>query len=155
MPDLPYRLGGVDHVVIRAKDIDAMLGFYRDLLGCRVAKHNEPLGLWHLDAGGSMIDLVDMNGKLGAAGGPPPGPGRNVDHIAFNVEVVGLTSDKVSCTPTGFNKSLADEISDGMLGADSLRSGSAFEMNGAAGTRSTLSEYLELRRRKSKPIITT
>lgn len=76
---------------------------------------------------------------------------RNVDHIAFNVEVVGLTSDKVSCTPTGFNKSLADEISDGMLGADSLRSGSAFEMNGAAGTRSTLSEYLELRRRKSKP----
>ena len=86
MTDLPYRLGGVDHVVIRAKDIQSMLGFYRDLLGCRVAKHNEPLGLWHLDAGGSMIDLVDMNGKLGAAGGPPPGPGRNVDHIAIKVE---------------------------------------------------------------------
>lgn len=86
MPDLPYRLGGVDHVVVRARDIDAMLGFYRDVLGCRVAKHNEPLGLWHLDAGGSMIDLVDMAGKLGAAGGPPPGPGRNVDHIAIKVE---------------------------------------------------------------------
>lgn len=86
MPELPYRLGGVDHVVIRARDIDAMLGFYRDVLGCPVAKHNEPLGLWHLDAGGSMIDLVDMTGKLGAAGGPPPGPGRNVDHIAIKVE---------------------------------------------------------------------
>ena len=86
MPELPYRLGGVDHVVVRAKNIDAMLGFYRDVLGCPVAKHNEPLGLWHLDAGGSMIDLVDMNGKLGAAGGPPPGPGRNVDHIAIQVE---------------------------------------------------------------------
>ena len=86
MPELPYRLGGVDHVVVRAKDIDAMLGFYRDALGCPVAKHNEPLGLWHLDAGGSMIDLVDMTGKLGAAGGPPPGPGRNVDHIAIKVE---------------------------------------------------------------------
>ena len=86
MPELPYRLGGVDHVVVRAKNIDAMLGFYRDVLGCPVAKHNEPLGLWHLDAGGSMIDLVDMNGKLGAAGGPPPGPGRNVDHIAIKVE---------------------------------------------------------------------
>ena len=86
MTDLPYRLGGVDHVVIRAKDIDAMLGFYRDVLGCPVAKHNAPLGLWHLDAGGSMIDLVDMAGKLGAAGGPPPGPGRNVDHVAIRVE---------------------------------------------------------------------
>lgn len=84
--DRPFRLGGVDHVVVRARDIDAMLGFYRDVLGCPVAKHNEPLGLWHLDAGGSMIDLVDMNGKLGAAGGPPPGPGRNVDHVAIKVE---------------------------------------------------------------------
>ncbi|MEQ9335421.1 VOC family protein [Thalassobaculum sp.] len=86
MTDIPYRLGGVDHVVIRARDIDAMLGFYRDVLGCPVAKHNAPLGLWHLDAGGSMIDLVDMAGKLGAAGGPPPGPGRNVDHVAIRVE---------------------------------------------------------------------
>jgi len=76
---------------------------------------------------------------------------RNLDHVAFDVGVVGLTSDKVSCTPTGFNKSLADEISDGMLGAESLRSGSAFEITGAAGTRSSLGEYLELRRRKSKP----
>ncbi|GHD55369.1 lactoylglutathione lyase [Thalassobaculum fulvum] len=86
MPDLPYRLGGLDHVVVRARDIDAMLRFYRDLLGCPVAKHNEPLGLWHLDAGGSMIDLVDMNGKAGSRGGPPPGPGRNVDHVALKVE---------------------------------------------------------------------
>ena len=101
MPDLPYRLGGVDHVVIRAKDIDAMLGFYRDLLGCRVAKHNEPLGLWHLDAGGSMIDLVDMNGKLGAAGGPPPGPGRNVDHIAIKVEPFDVAAIRAYFTASG------------------------------------------------------
>jgi catechol 2,3-dioxygenase-like lactoylglutathione lyase family enzyme len=85
MPDLPFRLAGLDHVVIRARDIETMLGFYRDVLGCPVAKHNAPLGLWHLDAGGSMIDLVDMNGTLGAAGGPPPGPGRNVDHLALKV----------------------------------------------------------------------
>ena len=101
MPDLPYRLGGVDHVVVRAKDIDAMLGFYRDLLGCRVAKHNEPLGLWHLDAGGSMIGLVDMNGKRGAAGGPPPGPGRNVDHIAIKVEPFDAEAIRAYFTASG------------------------------------------------------
>ena len=101
MPELPYRLGGVDHVVVRAKNIDAMLGFYRDVLGCPVAKHNEPLGLWHLDAGGSMIDLVDMTGKLGAAGGPPPGPGRNVDHIAIKVEPFDAEAIRAYFTASG------------------------------------------------------
>jgi len=85
MSDTPFTLAGLDHVVLRARDIDAMLKFYRDVLGLRVAKHNEPLGLWHLDAGGSMIDLVDINGTLGAAGGPPPGDAPNVDHVAIKV----------------------------------------------------------------------
>lgn len=86
----PLQLGGLDHVVLRVRDITAMLGFYRDVLGCRLAKHNEPLGLYHLDAGGSMIDLVTLDGKLGQVGGDGPGPdlssgGRNVDHIALKV----------------------------------------------------------------------
>ena len=71
LPAMPYRTKGLDHVVLRAKDIDKMLGFYRDVLGLPVAKHNEPLGLWHLKAGTSMIDLVDMFGPLGEAGGLP------------------------------------------------------------------------------------
>ncbi|WP_420563647.1 VOC family protein [Thalassobaculum sp.] len=85
MTDTPLALAGLDHVVLRARDIDAMLAFYRDVLGLKVAKHNEPLGLWHLDAGGSMIDLVDVNGKLGKAGGPAPGGAPNVDHVAIKL----------------------------------------------------------------------
>ena len=86
----PLVLAGLDHVVLRVRDIDAMLGFYRDALGCALVKHNEPLGLYHLDAGGSMIDLVTLDGKLGQAGGAVSGPdlaarGRNVDHIALKV----------------------------------------------------------------------
>jgi len=82
---IPFRTKGLDHVVLRARDIGAMLGFYRDVLGLPVKKHNAPLGLWHLEAGASMIDLVDMNGPLGEAGGPPPGEARNVDHFALKV----------------------------------------------------------------------
>jgi len=87
MTDSPLPLAGIDHVVLRVCDIDAMLGFYRDVLGCRLAKHNERLDLWHLDAGGSMIDLIPVSGVLGAKGGAAPGPeGRNVDHVALKVE---------------------------------------------------------------------
>ena len=86
----PLVLAGLDHVVLRVHDIDAMLGFYRDALGCAVVKHNEPLGLYHLDAGGSMIDLVILDGTRGQAGWAGAGPdptasGRNVDHIALKV----------------------------------------------------------------------
>lgn len=86
----PLELGGLDHVVLRVRDIAAMLEFYGEILGCRLAKHNEPLGLYHLDAGGSMIDLVTLDGNLGQAGGAGPGPdlasgGRNVDHIALKI----------------------------------------------------------------------
>ena len=86
LPAMPYRTKGLDHVVLRAKNIDRMLGFYRDVLGLPVAKHNDPLGLWHLKAGSSMIDLVDMNGPLGKDGGPRPSKARNVDHFALKVE---------------------------------------------------------------------
>jgi glyoxylase I family protein len=83
-------LKGLDHVVLRVRDIEAMMAFYCGVLGCTLAKHNEPLGLYHLDAGGSMIDLVTLDGMLGQAGGAGPGDalaagGRNVDHIALKV----------------------------------------------------------------------
>ena len=83
----PIKLAQLDHVVLRAKDIQAMLGFYRDVLGCELVKHNEPLGLYHLRVGTSMIDLVDMNGALGADGGAPPGrEAHNMDHFALTLE---------------------------------------------------------------------
>ena len=47
----------------------------------------EGIGLWQLRAGRSLIDLVPIAGKLGAAGGAPPGAeGRNVDHVCLRVE---------------------------------------------------------------------
>ena len=90
----PFSPISLDHVVIRAIAIEPMLHFYRDVLGCAVAKHNEPLGLWHLRAGPTMIDLIDMTGSLGLTGGPPPGRvGHNMDHLClrihpFDVDVV-------------------------------------------------------------------
>ena len=57
MSGIPIR--GIDHVVIRCRDLDAMLRFYRDVLGCSLARHNAKLGIHHLRAGAALIDLVD------------------------------------------------------------------------------------------------
>ena len=76
----------IDHVVLRVADLERSLGFYCGVLGCREDRRQEKLGLVHLRAGVSMIDLVDVSGKIGKRYGPPPGSkGRNVDHIALRI----------------------------------------------------------------------
>jgi catechol 2,3-dioxygenase-like lactoylglutathione lyase family enzyme len=64
-----------------------MLGFYCDALGCTVERRQDALGLVQLRAGRSLLDLVPVDGTLGAAGGAAPGKeGRNLDHFCFRVE---------------------------------------------------------------------
>ena len=82
----PFRIGNLDHVVIRTAQPDALLDFYL-ALGCTVAREVPDLGLQQLWAGSSVIDLVDADGLLGQMGGPAPGPeGRNMDHFALRIE---------------------------------------------------------------------
>ncbi len=81
------RVVGIDHVVLRVANVKLALRFYVDVLGCREERCVEELGLYQLRAGQSLIDLVDVEGPLGKAGGPPPGRGgRNVDHVALRIE---------------------------------------------------------------------
>lgn len=82
---LPIR--GLDHVVLRVRDLDAALRFYRDGLGCAVERRLDELGLVQLRAGSALIDLVPVDSPLGRQGGPPAGDpsagGRNMDHFAL------------------------------------------------------------------------
>ncbi len=83
----PLNLTRIDHVVIRARDMDAMIAFYRDVLGCRLERGPGELGLAQLRAGDSLIDLVDVDGPLGKQGGEAPdGRAPNMDHVCFQVE---------------------------------------------------------------------
>lgn len=77
----------IDHLVLRVRDIDAMRRFYCDVLGATHVAYRPELGMSHLKAGRSMIDLVTVDGKLGQAGGAAPGrEGRNMDHLCLRVE---------------------------------------------------------------------
>lgn len=82
----PFQLQQIDHVVLRVRDPDAMQAFYCDVLGCTVERNQVGIGLLQLRAGSSLIDLVDVAGKLGRMGGAAPGQeGRNMDHLCLRV----------------------------------------------------------------------
>ncbi len=86
MPKPPIRLLRIDHVVLRVRDLDRSLAFYRDVLGCPLELARDELGLYQLRAGDSLIDLVTLDGPLGEAFPEPPAPhAPNVDHVCVQV----------------------------------------------------------------------
>ena len=81
------KIREIDHIVLRAKDPQKMLAFYRDVLGCELEKTQERFGLFQLRAGNSIIDIIDVDGQIGREGGAPPGrEGRNLDHFCVRID---------------------------------------------------------------------
>ena len=82
----PIQIRAIDHVVFRVADLDRAERFYCGVLGCRREKWQAELGLLQLRAGGALIDLVSLDGKLGREGGGPPAPdGPSVDHVCLRL----------------------------------------------------------------------
>lgn len=102
-----FRIKHLDHVVLRVRDLARSVDFYTKVLGCSIKKKNDKYAMIHLGAGESMIDLVDVRGPLGAAGGEAPGKDRrNLDHFCLRIDpfdetailehlqAFGITADK-------------------------------------------------------------
>ena len=82
----PIAVREIDHLVLRVRDVAGMVRFYGEVLGCAVARRQDEIGLVQLRAGRSLVDLVDVAGKLGRMGGAAPGAeGRNLDHLCLRV----------------------------------------------------------------------
>ncbi|MFT6288663.1 MAG: glyoxylase I family protein [Halieaceae bacterium] len=78
----------LDHIVLRTERYRDLIDFYCDVLGCVVERSlSDDIGLTQLRAGSSLIDIVDVNGELGKAGGSAPqSTGNNVDHFCLQIE---------------------------------------------------------------------
>jgi catechol 2,3-dioxygenase-like lactoylglutathione lyase family enzyme len=79
-----FRIGGIDHIVLRVRDLPRSLRFYREALGCTVERELAELGLTQLRAGRSLIDLVTADGPLGRrapAGAAQP----NLEHFCLSI----------------------------------------------------------------------
>jgi catechol 2,3-dioxygenase-like lactoylglutathione lyase family enzyme len=81
-----FRIGGIDHIVLRVRDVARALEFYRDMLGCTLEREQRALGLTQLRAGRSLIDLVSADGPLGqrASARGPLAP--NMEHFCLSIE---------------------------------------------------------------------
>ncbi|POZ63676.1 VOC family protein [Chromobacterium alticapitis] len=72
----PFKIQGIDHIVLRVADPERAERFYLEALGCRVVKRQEKLGLVHLDAGSALIDLLPAGDAES---------GANLDHFCLRV----------------------------------------------------------------------
>jgi glyoxylase I family protein len=85
--NVPFELTDIDHVVLRVRDVERMMAFYCDVIGCTVDRVREELGLYQLRAGRSMIDLVRVEGEVGRAhGSAASADSRNMDHFCVFIE---------------------------------------------------------------------
>jgi glyoxylase I family protein len=74
---MTFRVERIDHVVLRVRDLAAMVHFYEQALGFNVERRLERISLVQMRAGASMLDLVAGERAEGAP---------NMDHLCFRVE---------------------------------------------------------------------
>ncbi len=87
MDDLVLKIKQIDHLVLVALDVEAMMAFYVDVIGCSVEKTQKEAGLYQLRAGSSLIDLIVVDERPGKIDGVTPGKeGRNLDHFCLSID---------------------------------------------------------------------
>ena len=79
----PFKLEGLDHVVILVRDMDEAQRFYEEVIGCTVDRALPEYGMLQLRAGASLIDLVDIGSTEGEWARPETEGGRNMDHVCI------------------------------------------------------------------------
>ena len=79
----PFKLQGLDHVVLLVRDMQEARHFYEQVIGCSVDRELPEYGMLQLRAGASLIDLVDIGSAEGEWARPEIEGGRNMDHVCI------------------------------------------------------------------------
>jgi len=95
------KIIGIDHLVLRTLQLEKMIFFYCDVLGCTIERKTATeIGLTQLRAGNALIDLVTVDSQLGKLGGGPPSRGsNNLDHFCLQIKTI---------SPEALSKHLTD-----------------------------------------------
>jgi catechol 2,3-dioxygenase-like lactoylglutathione lyase family enzyme len=79
-----FKIHGIDHLVLRVRNLGASRKLYEGLLGCVMERELPDLGLYQLRAGRQLIDLVPVGGKL-AGNFEVVQENKNLDHFCLTV----------------------------------------------------------------------
>ena len=98
-----FKVAGIDHIVLRTTNLQAMLEFYNRILGCKVERETSPkTGLTQLRAGNALIDLVVVDSDLGKlGGGAPTQTENNVDHFCLQLKPISEKEIKAHLKSNG------------------------------------------------------
>ena len=89
---MSFHVERIDHVVLRVRDLEAMVRFYERALGFKEERRLERLGLVQLRAGASLLDLIAAERASGAS---------NMDHLCFRVEPFDRDAIVMRLAPLG------------------------------------------------------
>jgi len=102
-----FEIAAIDHLVLRTAQVDNMVSFYCQVLGCTVERiveetaeetvevgegvvgNGKIAALTQLRAGNALIDLVDVSSNMGkSGGGAPVKTGRNLEHFCLQLKAI-------------------------------------------------------------------
>jgi glyoxylase I family protein len=90
---MTFHVERIDHVVLRVRDLPAMVRFYEQALGFAVLRRVEELKLVQMRAGVSMLDLVARD--------RPDDKDGNMDHLCFRIEPFDRDAVVARLSPLG------------------------------------------------------
>ena len=95
---MTFHVERIDHVVLRARDVAAMVRFYQQALGFKVERTLDRIGLVQLRAGASLLDVVPaQQGRTAPADAP------NMDHLCFRIEPFDRDAIVTRLAPLGIS----------------------------------------------------
>lgn len=73
-----FEIVGLDHIVLRTNNLEKMVFFYCNVLGCHIENTQDELGLIQLRAGNNIIDLLKIDQTIIQAG-------KNLEHFCLRI----------------------------------------------------------------------
>ncbi len=98
---MTFHVERIDHVVLRVRDLAAMVRFYEQALGFKVERTLDRINLVQMRAGASMLDLV-----VGER--PAAGAHGNMDHLAFRI--APFDRDAIAAKLSGLGVTLGETV---------------------------------------------
>lgn len=94
---MTFHVERIDHVVLRVRDLPAMVKFYEQALGFKVERTLERLNLVQMRAGASLLDLILGERRPNSE----TGGGGNMDHLCFRIEPFDRQAIESRLSPLG------------------------------------------------------